>query len=52
MAQASVRTDDLLVGATVRAPATAEPAESLAVASGGSLGSGAHSPAQTGELVA
>jgi hypothetical protein len=46
MAQASVRVDDLLLRATVRAPATAEPAESLAVASRSGLRLGASSRAK------
>ena len=46
MAQASVRMDYVLLRATVRAPAAAEPAESLAVASGSGLGLGASSPAK------
>ena len=39
--------DCVLLRATVRAPAAAEPAESLAVASGSGLGLGASSPAKT-----
>ena len=39
--------DYVLLRATVRAPAAAEPAESLAVASGSGLGLGASSPAKT-----
>ena len=46
MAQASVRMDCVLLRATVRAPATAEPAESLAVASGSGLGLATGSPAK------
>jgi hypothetical protein len=47
MAQASVRMAYLLLRATVRAAATAEPTESLAVASRSGLGLGATSPAKT-----
>ena len=46
MAQASVRMDCVLLRPTVRAAATAEPAESLAVASRSGLGLGASSPAK------
>ena len=46
IAQASARMDCVSLRATVRAPVTAEPAESLAVASGSGLGLGASSPAK------
>ena len=46
MAHASVRMGCVLLRATVRAPATAESAESLAVASGSGLGLGASWPAK------
>ena len=47
MPQASVRMEYVLLRATMRAPAAAEPAESFFVAPGSGLGLAASSPAKT-----